>query len=75
MFSMILDGQEASEMGEMDFERPEADWIDQDRVAAPEDDEPEAGADQAEQGMPLEVNEADAAEQDRDLGADDDDYR
>ncbi len=62
-------------MGEMDIERPEADWIDQARDTVPEADEPEAGADQAKQGVPLEANEADAAEQDRDVGADEDDYR
>lgn len=54
-----------------DLERPEEDSAEQDQEAVPSGDEPAAG----EHEVPLEADEADAAEQERALGLEDDDYR
>jgi hypothetical protein len=54
------------------METPSEDAAEQDRPATPEGDGPETG--QLPE-VPLEVNEADAAEQTRDVGYDDEDYR
>jgi hypothetical protein len=52
----------------MDMETPEEDAAEQSRLVPEEEsDEPRE--------LPFEVNEADAAEQIRDVGYDDDDYR
>jgi hypothetical protein len=57
-------------MSDMGLERPVADSVEQDQDAIPGAEEP---AERHE--LPLEADEADAAEQDRDLGLDEDDYR
>ncbi|HXP55980.1 MAG TPA: hypothetical protein VN847_13545 [Streptosporangiaceae bacterium] len=59
-------------MSEMDNEKPAADALEQDRDVVETDDEtpPPLG------GLPFDANEADAAEQGRAVGDDDeDDYR
>jgi hypothetical protein len=63
-------------MSERDLEAPEADTIEQDAEVMPEDAEDESdpgAADHAE--VPLEVDPADRAEQERSVGVADDDYR
>jgi hypothetical protein len=57
-------------MSDMGLERPVADSVEQDQDAIPGAEEP----DQRHE-LPLEADEADAAEQGRDLGLDEDDYR
>jgi hypothetical protein len=59
-------------MSDMGLERPLPDSVEQDQDAIP-DSEPEGAGLQRE--LPLEADPADAAEQGRDLGPDDDDYR
>jgi hypothetical protein len=59
-------------MSESDLERPEPDSEDQ-RWAATEDSETPAEKEPAD--LPLDVNEADAAEQRREVKLDEDDYR
>jgi hypothetical protein len=59
-------------MSESDLERPEPDSEDQ-RWAAAEDGEAPAEKEPAD--LPLDVNEADAAEQRREVKLDEDDYR
>ncbi len=61
-------------MSERDLETPEADAIEQDAEVVPEDTEAEA-ADPADAEVPLEVDPADRAEQQRSAGVADDDYR
>jgi hypothetical protein len=61
-------------MSERDLETPEADAIEQDAEVVPEDTEDEA-ADPADGEVPLEVDPADRAEQQRSVGVADDDYR
>jgi hypothetical protein len=60
-------------MSEMGLERPVDDSVEQDQDVIPD------GADLDEGNLsyelPLEADEADAAEQERELGVDDDDYR
>jgi hypothetical protein len=58
------------------MEVPGEDAAEQARVVSPEDGPADGGA-EAEQGLsvPLEVDEADAAEQIRDVGYGDEDYR
>ena len=55
-------------MSEMDIETPDEDAAEQAREVAEEGNE-------ELQEVPLDVNEADAAEQTRDVGYGDDDYR
>ena len=57
-------------MSDMELERPVADSVEQDQDAIP-------GAEELDERheLPLEADEADTAEQDRDLGLDEDDYR
>lgn len=56
-----------------ELERPVADSVEQDQDLIPEETEP--ADDEGRREMPLEADEADAAEQERDLGDDEDDYR
>jgi hypothetical protein len=62
--------KEAPDMSEMGIERPVADSVEQDQDAIP-------GADELDERheLPLEADEADAAEQGRGVGLDEDDYR
>jgi hypothetical protein len=60
-------------MSDMGLERPVDDSVEQDQDVIPSDDELDEGAPPHE--VPLEVDEADAAEQERVLSLDDDDYR
>jgi hypothetical protein len=64
-------------MSERDLEAPEADAIEQDAEVVPEDTEgdEQGAADPADSEVPLEVDPADRAEQQRSLGVADDDYR
>ncbi len=60
-------------MSEMDLERPVDDAVEQEQDVIP-------GAEDQEESdrpheLPLEADEADAAEQERELGLDEDDYR
>lgn len=59
-------------MSELNIETPSEDAAEQDRPATAEDDGPET---EQLAEVPLEVDEADAAEQTRDVGYDDEDYR
>ncbi len=59
-------------MSDMDPEAPDADAAEQQQGAVPE---AENDADVAVPQPPLEANEADAAEQEQELGAADDEYR
>jgi hypothetical protein len=60
-------------MGDMDVERPVDDAVEQDQDVIPDADD----LDQSDlpYELPLEADEADAAEQERALGLDEDDYR
>jgi hypothetical protein len=60
-------------MDDMDVERPVDDAVEQDQDVIPDADE----ADESDlpYELPLEADEADAAEQERTLGLDEDDYR
>jgi hypothetical protein len=65
-------------MSERDLEAPETDTIEQNAEVVPEDTEGDAEqgvADPADDEVPLEVDPADRAEQQRSVGAADDDYR
>jgi hypothetical protein len=65
-------------MSERDLEAPEADTIEQDAEVVPEDAEGESepgAADHADSEVPLEVDPADRAEQERSVGVADDEYR
>jgi hypothetical protein len=57
----------------MGLERPVADSVEQSQDAVPHEDELHEPSRPRE--LPLEADEADAAEQERDLGNDEDDYR
>jgi pyruvate/2-oxoglutarate dehydrogenase complex dihydrolipoamide dehydrogenase (E3) component len=63
--------REVSRLSEMDLETPEADAIEQHQEVVDNDDSSTGGP----RAVPYDVNEADAAEQDRSVGFDDDDYR
>jgi dihydrolipoamide dehydrogenase len=63
---------EGSRLSEMDMEAPEGDVIEQHQEVV-DDDEDAVGAEPRSAGF--EVDEADAAEQERSVGFDDDDYR
>jgi hypothetical protein len=56
-----------------ELERPVADSVEQDQDVIPEEAEP--AEDDTRREVPLEADEADAAEQERDLGLEEDDYR
>jgi hypothetical protein len=60
-------------MSDMGLERPVADSVEQSRDVLAESSEPDEYNRPRE--LPLEANEADAAEQERALGNDEDDYR
>jgi hypothetical protein len=60
-------------MSDMGLERPVADSVEQSRDLLAEGSEPDEYSRPRE--LPLEANEADAAEQERALGHDEDDYR
>jgi hypothetical protein len=64
-------------MSERDLEAPEADTIEQDAEVVPDDTEVESepGEADADAEVPLEVDPADRAEQERSVGVADDDYR
>jgi hypothetical protein len=59
-------------MSDMGLEQPDADALEQHQDAVPEADDDAAVA---VTQPPLEANEADAAEQEQELGAADDEYR
>ena len=68
--------QEVTQLSELDMETPEGDAIEQHQEVIDE----ENGLQSAQEfgvrhEVPFDVNEADAAEQERDIGFDDDDYR
>jgi hypothetical protein len=60
-------------VSEMGLERPVADSVEQSLDVIPDRTEPDEYSRPRE--VPLEANEADAAEQERALGPDEDDYR
>ena len=60
-------------MSDMGLERPVDDFVEQDQDAIPDGSERDERNPSYE--VPLEADEADAAEQDRALGLDEDDYR
>lgn len=64
--------REVSQVSEMDMETPEGDAIEQHQEVV-EDEEARVGA--RSRDIPFDADEADAAEQDRSVGFDDDDYR
>ena len=60
-------------MSDMSLERPSDDAVEQDQDVILDEDEPDDGA--VRQEIPLEADEADAAEQERTLSLDEEDYR
>jgi hypothetical protein len=62
---------ESREMSDMDIEKPSDDALEQEREVVETDEEP--GEQRAE--LPFDANEADAAEQERAVEDDEDDYR
>jgi hypothetical protein len=64
---------EEARMSEMGLERPVDDSVEQDQDVIPDGEELDEGDVSYE--VPLEVDEADAAEQERALSLDEDDYR
>jgi hypothetical protein len=64
---------EEARMSEMGLDRPVDDSVEQDQDAIPDGEELDEGGVSYE--VPLEVDEADAAEQERALSLDEDDYR
>jgi hypothetical protein len=60
-------------MSDMDLERPLDDAAEQDQDVIPDDEEPDHGG--VPQEIPLEADEADAAEQERALSLDEEDHR
>jgi hypothetical protein len=74
--SSVIADQEVRQLSELDMEAPEGDAIEQHQEVI--EDENGLGGSQgfgARHEVPFDVNEADAAEQERDAGFDDDDYR
>lgn len=59
-------------MSDMGIEQPVPDSVEQDQEAIPD---PHEQAADLRRSVPLEADAADAAEQDRELGDDEDDYR
>jgi hypothetical protein len=72
MCSTLGHDKEAS-MSDMGLERPLDDEVEQDQDVIPDEDEPDDG--DLLQEIPLEADEADAAEQKRALSLDEEDYR
>jgi hypothetical protein len=72
MCSTLGHDKEAS-MSDMGLERPLDDDVEQDQDVIPDEDEPDDG--DLLQEIPLEADEADAAEQKRALSLDEEDYR
>jgi hypothetical protein len=72
MCSTLGHDKEAS-MSDMGLERPLDDAVEQDQDVIPDEEEPDDG--DLLQEIPLEADEADAAEQKRALSLDEDDYR
>jgi hypothetical protein len=72
MCSTLGHDKEAS-MSDMGLERPLDDEVEQDQDVIPDEEEPDDG--DLLQEIPLEADEADAAEQKRALSLDEDDYR
>jgi hypothetical protein len=64
---------EEASMSEMGLERPVDDSVEQDQDVIPDGEE--LGEVNVSHEVPLEVDEADAAEQERELSLDEDDYR
>jgi hypothetical protein len=62
-------------MSESDLGRPASDLADQRREAIGEPEEPETLLPSGADSLPLDVNEADAMEQHREVEIDEDDYR
>jgi hypothetical protein len=60
-------------MSDMSLERPLDDAVEQDQDVIPDEQEPDPGRVPPE--IPLEADEADAAEQERALSLDEEDYR
>jgi hypothetical protein len=71
--SSVIADQEVRQLSELDMEAPEGDAIEQHQEVI--EDENGSGGSAARHEVPFDVNEADAAEQERDVGFDDDDYR
>jgi hypothetical protein len=65
-------GKEYSIMSDMNIERPEADSVEQDRDALLGTSGSES---RPQSEVPFEADAADAADQDREVGSDDDEYR
>jgi hypothetical protein len=65
--------QEVRQLSELDMEAPEGDAIEQHQEVIEDENGPQGFG--ARHEVPFDVNEADAAEQERDVGFDDDDYR
>jgi hypothetical protein len=72
MCSTLGHNKEAS-MSDMGLERPLDDAVEQDQDVIPDEEEPDDG--DLLQEIPLEADEADAAEQKRALSLDEEDYR
>jgi hypothetical protein len=72
MCSTLGHDKEAS-MSDMGLERPLDDAVEQDQDVIPDEEEPDDG--DLLQEIPLEADEADAAEQKRALSLDEEDYR
>jgi pyruvate/2-oxoglutarate dehydrogenase complex dihydrolipoamide dehydrogenase (E3) component len=70
--STHTDDREVSGLSDMDMETPEDDALEQHQEVV-EDEEETAGT--GPRSIPFDVDEADAAEQERSVGFDDDDYR
>ncbi len=62
-------------MSDMGLESPDADSAEQDQDAFPDTAEPQDGKPGDSVETPLEANQADIAEQARELGDDDEEYR
>jgi hypothetical protein len=62
-------------MSEMDLERPVNDAVEQEQDVIPGEQEQEQEESELPYEVPLEADEADTAEQERELGLDEDDYR
>jgi hypothetical protein len=75
LFGSVFDHRPDKEacMSDMGLERPVPDSVEEDQDVIPEDEEP--GQDELRREVPLEADEADRAEQQRELELDEDDYR
>ena len=70
--STQTDEREVSGLSDMDMETPEDDALEQHQEVVPDEEE---SAGRGPRPIPFDVDEADAAEQERTIGFDDDDYR